>query len=163
GARHGHHPAHRGGPRRADRRRRRRRVRGREHHHDAARTPMMQGLKIAVADDERDVRDYYQRGPPRPGHRVGGVGRTGPGAAAVLLELCRADRPDLIITDIKMPDMDGIEAVDALSRESPIPVILVSAYHRPPLFERAGGEHILAYLVKPTKQADLEAAIAIAT
>jgi response regulator NasT len=120
---------------------------------------MMQGLKIAVADDERDVRDYYQRVLPRLGHQVVAVARTG----AELLELCRADRPDLIITDIKMPDMDGIEAVDALSRESPIPVILVSAYHRPPLFERAGGEHILAYLVKPTKQADLEAAIAIAT
>ncbi len=120
---------------------------------------MMQGLKIAVADDERDVRDYYQRVLPRLGHQVVAVASTG----AELLELCRADRPDLIITDIKMPDMDGIEAVDALSRESPIPVILVSAYHRPPLFERAGGEHILAYLVKPTKQADLEAAIAIAT
>ena len=120
---------------------------------------MTQALKIAVADDEQDVRDYYQRVLPRLGHQVVAAARTG----AELLEACRATRPALIITDIKMPDMDGIEAVDAIAREAPIPVILISAYHRPPLFERARGEHILAYLVKPTKQADLEAAIAIAT
>jgi two-component system, response regulator PdtaR len=119
---------------------------------------MNKALKIAVADDEQDVRDYYQRVLPRLGHQVVAAAGTG----AELVELCRALRPDLIITDIKMPDMDGIEAAEAISREDPIPVILVSAYHRPQLFERARGDHILAYLVKPTKQADLEAAIAIA-
>ncbi len=61
-----------------------------------------------------------------------------------------------------MPDMDGIEAAVEICRGEPIPVILVSAYHDPELFERARGEHVLAYLVKPIKQADLEAAIAIA-
>jgi two-component system, response regulator PdtaR len=119
---------------------------------------MTRSLKIAVADDEADVRDYYQRVLPRLGHRLVASAANG----AELVELCGAIRPDLITTDIKMPDMDGIEAAEAISREEPIPVILVSAYHRPQLFERARGDHILAYLVKPTKQADLEAAIAIA-
>jgi len=119
---------------------------------------MSSALRIAVADDEQDVRDYYQRVLPRLGHQLVVAARTG----RDLVEQCRALRPDLIITDIKMPDMDGIEAAEEISREGPIPVILVSAYHRPQLFERARGDHILAYLVKPTKQADLEAAIAIA-
>jgi len=119
---------------------------------------MTEALKIAVADDEQDVRDYYQRVLPRLGHQLVAVARTG----RELVERCRAVRPDLIITDIKMPDMDGIDATEEISRDEPIPVILVSAYHRPQLFERARGDHILAYLVKPTKQADLEAAIAIA-
>jgi len=119
---------------------------------------MTTALRIAVADDELDVRDYYQRILPRLGHQVVAVSRTG----RELVEQCRALRPDLVITDIKMPDLDGIEAAEAISRDEPIPVILVSAYHRPQLFERAKGDHILAYLVKPTKQADLEAAIAIA-
>lgn len=115
-------------------------------------------LRIAVADDEQDVRDYYQRVLPRLGHQLVGVASNG----RELVDLCRTLRPDLIIADIKMPEMDGIEAAEEISRDGPIPTILVSAYHRPQLFERARGDHIQAYLVKPTKQADLEAAIAIA-
>jgi response regulator NasT len=119
---------------------------------------MTPSLRIAVADDELDVRDYYQRILPRLGHQLVAVAQTG----RELVEQCRALRPDLVITDIKMPDMDGIDAAEAIYQDEPIPVILVSAYHRPQLYERAKGDHILAYLVKPTKQADLEAAIAIA-
>jgi response regulator NasT len=69
---------------------------------------------------------------------------------------------DLIITDIKMPDLDGIEAARQIGREGPVPVILVSAYHDAELIRRAEEEHILAYLIKPIKTADLEPAIAIA-
>src|SRR5205814_6830475 len=113
---------------------------------------------VGAADVEREVRDCYRRILPRMVHPLVAVAQTG----RELVDQCRALRPDLVITDIKMPDMDGIEAAEAISQDEPIPVILVSAYHRPQLFERAKGDHILAYLVKPTKQADLEAAIAIA-
>jgi response regulator NasT len=119
---------------------------------------MTRSLKIAVADDELDVRDYYKKVLPRLGHRVIAVAQTG----RELIESCHAARPDLVITDIKMPDIDGIDAAAEICRGEPIPFILVSAYHHPKLFDRARGDHILAYLVKPTKQADLEAAIAIA-
>ena len=71
-------------------------------------------------------------------------------------------RPDLVITDIKMPDMDGIDAAAQIYRNAPIPVILVSAYHDPEFIRRAEADHIMAYLVKPIKQADLEPAIGIA-
>ena len=104
------------------------------------------------------MRDYYQKILPRLGHQLVAVAQTG----RELIESCRTVRPDLVITDIKMPDMDGIDAATEICRVEPIPFILVSAYHHPKLFERAKGDHILAYLVKPTKQADLEAAIAIA-
>jgi CheY-like chemotaxis protein len=114
---------------------------------------MKRVLRIAVADDEVDVRDYYQRILPRLGHQLVAVAQTG----RELVELCRALRPDLVITDIKMPDMDGIDAAAAICQNEPVPFILVSAYHRPQLFERAKADHILAYLVKPTKQADLVA------
>src|SRR5262249_34209175 len=53
-------------------------------------------------------------------------------------------------------------AAAEVSRQAPVPVIIVSAYHAPEFVERARAEHILAYLVKPIKQADLEAAIGIA-
>ena len=76
--------------------------------------------------------------------------------------MCRTSHPDLVITDIKMPEMDGIDAANELCREQVIPVILVSAYHDPELIERAEADHIIAYLVKPIKQSHLEPAIAIA-
>jgi AmiR/NasT family two-component response regulator len=119
---------------------------------------MTSTLRIAVADDEPDMREYFQKGLRRLGHDVVGVAANG----RELVELCRAARPDLVITDIKMPDMDGIDAAAAIYRERPVPVILVSAFHDPDLVARAEADHVLGYLVKPIKQTDLGPAIALA-
>jgi response regulator NasT len=118
---------------------------------------MNQSLRIAVADDEPDMREYFQKSLTRMGHKVVAVAATG----RELVELCRAQAPDLVVTDIKMPDMDGIDAAAQVYRERPVPVILVSAYHDAALLERAEANHILGYLVKPIKQADLEPVIAL--
>jgi len=119
---------------------------------------MKHALKIAVADDEKDMRDYFKTFLPLLGHEVVATVENG----RDLVERCRTLRPDLVITDIKMPDMDGIDAAAQIYRHEPIPVILVSAYHDAEFVRRAESDHILAYLVKPIKQADLEPAIAIA-
>jgi response regulator NasT len=119
---------------------------------------MSEPLRIAVADDEPDMRDYFAKILPRLGHRVVAVASSG----LELLAQCRSARPDLVITDIKMPDLDGIEAAVRLYEEAPVPVILVSAYHDPALIKRAEADHIMGYLVKPVKQADLETVIALA-
>jgi response regulator NasT len=119
---------------------------------------MNRNLRIAVADDEPRMRDYYQDVLPLLGHRVICASQTG----RELVNFCRDCRPDLIVTDIKMPDLDGIDAVREIGRNEPVPAILVSAYHDPDLIERTRGEQVLSYLVKPIKQADLEVAIALA-
>jgi response regulator NasT len=119
---------------------------------------MTQSLRIAIADDETDMREYFQKILPVLGHTVVSAAGTG----KELVEHCRQHQPDLVITDIKMPDMDGIDAAIEIYRQHAIPVILVSAYHDPKLIERAEADHILAYLVKPIKQADLEPAIGLA-
>lgn len=119
---------------------------------------MNQSLRISVADDEQDMRDFFERMLPLCGHQVVSVAETG----RELLEHCRTLKPDLVITDIRMPDMDGIEASEQISRERPLPIILVSAYHDTGLIERAEADHVLAYLVKPISQADLAPAIAVA-
>jgi response regulator NasT len=119
---------------------------------------MNRHLRIAVADDEIDMREYLQTILPCFGHTVVAAAATG----SELIEKCRETRPDLVITDIKMPDLDGIDAARQIYKDSPVPVILVSAYHDQELVERAGEDHVLAFLVKPIKQADLEPAIAIA-
>ncbi len=120
---------------------------------------MTHPLKIAVADDEQDMRDYFHEILTHLGHEVVVIAATG----KELVDRCLSLQPDLVITDIKMPDMDGIDAAVRLYEKSPVPVILVSAYHDPEFIRRAEADHIMAYLVKPIKQADLEPAIAIAT
>lgn len=120
---------------------------------------MTQGLRILVADDEADMRDYFNQVLPEMGHQVVGTATNG----RQLVDKCRELHPDLVVTDIKMPDLDGIDAAGEIYNDRPVPVILVSAYHEPELFERAEQDHILAYLVKPIKRGDLEPAIAIAT
>jgi response regulator NasT len=116
------------------------------------------GLRIAVADDERDMRQFFQELLPKMGHNVVAVAETG----RQLAETCRQFRPDLVITDIKMPDMDGIEAAAEVNRDSEVPVVLVSAYTEGDLLARSHAEYIMSYLVKPIKPADLQAAISLA-
>ena len=115
-------------------------------------------LRIAIADDEPDMRDYFQDVLPRLGHTVVAVAENG----RELVEKCRTAQPDLVITDIKMPELDGIDAAIQVYHERPVPVILVSAHHDAALIERAEMDNIMSYLVKPIKQAELAPTIAIA-
>ena len=114
-------------------------------------------LKIAVADDEPRMLDFYRETLHTLGHEVVCAAQAG----RELVEKARAAHPDLIITDIKMPDMDGIDAARQICQDEIIPVILVSAFSDPELIERAGLNYVMAYLVKPIKPKDLEPAIAI--
>src|SRR5262245_15889053 len=99
----------------------------------------MKTLRIAVADDDRDTRDYLVEAVARLGHELVAVAETG----RQLADRCRTARPDLIITDVKMPDMDGIEATTAVNREHPIPTVLVSAHHDEEVLSRVAPPHIL--------------------
>jgi two-component system, response regulator PdtaR len=117
------------------------------------------GLRVAVADDERDMRQFFQELLPVMGHHVVAIAETG----RQLAESCRNLALDLVVTDIKMPDMDGIEAAAAINNcDRQIPFVLVSAYTEGALLARSGAEYIMSYLVKPVKPADLQAAITLA-
>ena len=115
-------------------------------------------LRIAVADDERDMRQFFQEVLTHLGHKVLVNAETG----RQLLDGCRQAAPDLIITDIKMPDMDGLEAASAVNRAHPVPVIAVTAHSEPELLERASTGPVMTYLIKPVKPTDLQAAITMA-
>jgi response regulator NasT len=119
---------------------------------------MNRSLRIVVADDEPRMRDYFKKMLPRLGHQVIAAAANGKELVDYSLQI----QPDLVIADINMPELDGIDAANAIYRHEPIPVILVSAHHDPELIRRAEADHILAYLIKPIKQADLIPAIAIA-
>jgi len=119
---------------------------------------IMSPLRVAVADDERDTREFLQEVLPRLGHQVVAVAENG----KQLVERVQQTSPDLIITDIMMPEVDGIAAVEQIERVRPVPVILVSAHNDAELIVRAGADHVMAYLLKPVREADLNTAIYLA-
>jgi two-component system, response regulator PdtaR len=115
-------------------------------------------LRIAVADDEPDMLLFFRELLPHLGHKVVAEAATG----KELVESCRGARPDLVITDVRMPDMDGIQAASEVNRDGRVPVILVTAHHDADILARAGADYIMAYLAKPVKPVDLQAAIGLA-
>ena len=118
---------------------------------------MTQALRIIAADDDPDIRGYYSKMLEKLGHQVVGIAATG----AELVRQCRERDPDLLITDIKMPDMEGIEAALKIYEEKPYPIILVSGVFDPKAFERAMQEQVVAYLLKPVTAAQLREQISL--
>ena len=64
-------------------------------------------------------------------------------------------KPDLVIMDIKMPEVDGIAAAEILTREQIAPVVLLTAYSDQALVERARDAGVVGYVVKPFREAEL--------
>jgi two-component system, response regulator PdtaR len=118
----------------------------------------MDPLRIVIADDEPIIRLDLRRTLENMGHVV--IGEASDGAQAV--EITRELKPDVAILDIKMPNMDGIDAAKVISTEGIAPVLLLTAYSQKDLVERAKDAGVFAYLVKPFKEADLMPAIEIA-
>jgi AmiR/NasT family two-component response regulator len=116
---------------------------------------MSQSLRIAVADDDAVMRLYFQKILPRLGHEVVALVATG----RELVEQCRSCRPDLVITDYLMPDLNGIEAAILVGKELAVPIILITGTHDPDLLGQPGAENVLSHVAKPVRQNDLAAAI----
>lgn len=118
---------------------------------------MKRSLRIVVADDEREMREYLREMLTHLGHEVVGAAADG----RELVSQCEEQRPDLVISDVRMPAMDGIEAATRLGGATPVPIILLSAFHDDETIGRVEADHILAYLVKPIKANNLEPAIGL--
>ncbi|WP_040292991.1 ANTAR domain-containing response regulator [Acetonema longum] len=118
----------------------------------------MQSLRIVIADNESIIRMDLKELLEEAGHTV--VAEAVNGTKAI--ELARKFQPDLVIMDIKMPEMDGITAAKTISNERLAPVLLLTAYSQKEIVEKAKDSGVLAYLVKPVKEANLFPAIEIA-
>jgi AmiR/NasT family two-component response regulator len=118
----------------------------------------MSTVKILIADDEPIIRLDLRQVLETLGYEV--IGEAGDGKQAV--ELARELKPDICILDVKMPIMDGIEAVDIITDENIAPTILLTAYSDKELIDRAKAAGVFAYLVKPFKPSDLAPTIEVA-
>jgi response regulator NasT len=118
----------------------------------------MEQPRVIVADDESIVRMDLREMLESLGYLV--VGEVGDGESAV--HLSRELKPSIVIMDIKMPGMDGIEAGRILTEERIAPVLLLTAYSQQDLVDRAKDAGVMAYIVKPFQESDLAPAIEVA-
>ena len=115
-------------------------------------------LRVVIADNESLIRLDLREMLEEAGHEV--VGEAVNGRKAV--ELTRQHRPDLVLMDIKMPEMDGIVAAKKISTAKLAPVILLTAFSQSDIVAKAKDSGVLGYLVKPVQESQLFPAIEIA-
>jgi response regulator NasT len=113
--------------------------------------------RVVVAEDEAIIRMDIVETLIENGFDV--VGEAGDGLEA--LAQATSLKPDLVVMDIKMPNLDGISAAKQLS-DLKIPVVLLTAFSQRELFEQAAEAGAMAYVLKPFNANDLLPAIEIA-
>jgi two-component system, response regulator PdtaR len=114
--------------------------------------------RVVVAEDESLIRLDIVEILRDNGFDV--VGEAGDGETAV--QLATELRPDLVVMDVRMPQLDGIKAAERLTRDHIAPVVLLPAFSQKELVEQASEAGALAYVVKPFTPNDLLPAIEIA-
>lgn len=112
-------------------------------------------LRVAVADDEPIMQMYLEETLSEFGHEVVAAAQNG----FELVEQCRREHPDLVVTDIMMPGLDGFRAAKEICRDVPVPVVFITGYDEKERAVRAESECVLVYLVKPIGETELRKAI----
>ena len=112
-------------------------------------------VRVIVAEDEAIIRLDLVETLRSEGYDV--VADTGRGDEAV--ELVAEHGPDLVLLDVKMPGLDGIEAAQAITIERKTAIVILTAFSGRELIERATDAGVMAYLVKPYQSTDLVPAI----
>ncbi|CAL9376704.1 MULTISPECIES: ANTAR domain-containing response regulator [unclassified Saccharothrix] len=114
--------------------------------------------RVLVAEDEALIRLDLVEMLREEGYEVAGQAADGDEAVTLAEDL----RPDLVIMDVKMPKVDGIEAASAIAGKRIAPVVILTAFSQRDLVERARDAGAMAYLVKPFAKRDLVPAIELA-
>lgn len=119
---------------------------------------MAEKYRIVIADDESlicmDLKEMLEEG----GHEVTGIGSDGVEA----LELVKEKKPDVVILDIKMPRLDGLQAAKMIAHDNLAPVVLLTAFGDEDMIEKAKKSMVFGYVMKPVEERTLFPAIQIA-
>src|SRR6185436_7435659 len=107
--------------------------------------------RVVIAEDEAIPRLGLREMLRDQGYDV--VGEATDGKAVI--DLARELKPDLVIMDVMMPELDGIAASQVLAEQSIAPVLLVTAYQDRELIDRAKDAGVFGYVTKPFTEAQL--------
>jgi len=118
----------------------------------------MESLRILVADDEPLIALSLTAMLKKAGHKVVACVHSGHEA----VEQTKVLSPDLILMEIKMGDLDGIEATRRILAHNPVPVVTMTGQSHLELIEKAEAAGVSGFLVKPITEDDLIPALLLA-
>jgi AmiR/NasT family two-component response regulator len=118
----------------------------------------IQKPRVLIAEDDYLVGETIKRALKELDYEL--VGKASDGAEAV--EMACTLNPDVVLMDIQMPELDGLEATRQIQSRCPMPVVVLTAHESQELVEKASEVGVSAYLIKPPKQIEIERAITIA-
>ena len=116
---------------------------------------MQPRLRVLVAEDETIIRLDLCALLAANGLEVCAEARDG----EEVVILARTARPDVAILDIRMPKLDGLEAVRRIIDDRPIPIVMLTAFADEATVSRAVDAGVYAYLTKPFREQDVMPAI----
>jgi response regulator NasT len=102
-------------------------------------------VRVLIAEDEWLISFALRQQLEKSGWEVVGIAKNGREA----IDLCLQERPDLIFMDVRMPELDGIEATRSIMQLCPTCVVMLTAYGEDDHLERATKAGAMGYLVKP--------------
>ncbi len=114
--------------------------------------------RVLVVEDDHLVSEMIRGMLEELGYEIAGEAEDGHEALGIVKEL----QPDVVIMDIKMPRMSGIEAAILIQKHFPTPIVILSAYETEDLVKEASRAGVGAFVVKPPQPAELFRAIEIA-
>ena len=125
---------------------------------DLLSSPLVTSLRVLIAEDEAVIRLFLRRSLEEAGHVV--IGEAGNGEEAV--QLADALGPDVVILDIKMPRLSGLEAAERIGKRRSAACVIITAYPEREFVEKATQPGVFAFLVKPFHAPALLAAVELA-
>jgi len=109
-------------------------------------------LRVLIVEDQDMISKAIKRQLEEIGHNVVGVALNGKQA----VHMTEVHRPDVILMDIGMPEMDGLEATRLIHEKYPTPIVLLTGFDDPELIKQASVAGACAYLLKPTSAKEME-------
>ncbi|MCQ5129589.1 response regulator [Butyricicoccus faecihominis] len=115
-------------------------------------------MRVFIAEDEPLVRLGFQKMVANIGHEVVGTAGNGKLAIERILEL----RPDIVMMDVNLPEIDGITAIETVQKVFQIPAVVITGYRDSKVTERVSAAGVFGYLQKPVDEYEIESALSIA-
>ena len=115
-------------------------------------------IRVLIVEDEHLISEMIKELLNHTGYTVAGEASDGVEA----ISLAKTTQPNVILMDIQMPKMDGIEATKQIFKNKPTPIVALTAYESKEILDKASKAGMGAYLVKPPDINEIERAITIA-